>query len=139
MGLGGQDGNLMVYDIPGSQNMANYDTGSPLRSICFSENGIFVASTSAGAQEVKVFDLRKGVLMTTVHTAGEVFHAKWDYTGLFLAIASAGSVSVEEYSKKSKAFNSLMSAAVPATDVAWGESAKSLVVLTSEGSLFSFA
>jgi pre-mRNA-processing factor 19 len=98
-----------------------------------------LAVTSAGASNTSIFDLRKANLLTTVDIGSEIFHARFDLSGQFLAVASAGSVSVQEYSKKGKAFSQVFSKAVPSIDVAWGASAKSLLLLNKEGSLVQLA
>jgi pre-mRNA-processing factor 19 len=75
----------------------------------------------------------------TVDVGSEVASVRWDYTGQFLAVAAAGSVVVAQYEKKGKQWSEPLRKAVPATGVAWGKNASSLVLLNGEGTLVTLA
>lgn len=104
-----------------------------LQSLCFSENGTWLASAQANNSTVTVWDLRKLSALHTFDAGTPVSGISWDYTGQFLAACGSGGVVVQQYEKKSKAWREPLKKAVAAVDVAWGAKAGSLVALTGEG------
>lgn len=104
-----------------------------LQSLCFSENGTWLASAQANSSTVTVWDLRKLNALHTFDAGTPVSGISWDYTGQFLAASGSGGVVVQQYEKKSKAWSEPLRKAVAAVDVAWGAKASSLVALTGEG------
>jgi pre-mRNA-processing factor 19 len=115
--------------------MASFDSGGPLQSISFSENGTWFASVVRGQTSVAIWDLRKMATIKVLEIGSPVESVHWDYTGQFAAIAGPGCVSVHQYSKSSKSWSEPFRKAVPAKDVQWGPNASSLVVLTPEGGI----
>lgn len=115
--------------------MAQFTTDGPLLQLSFSENGTWFAAASEDSTSVDVFDLRKPKAVKTLDIGSAVTAVQWDYTGQFLAIAGAGGIAVEEYNKKSKKWTEPFKKGIPATALAWGASAGSIVSLNGEGKL----
>lgn len=132
---GGADGNIRIFDVKTGNSMAVLETGGPVRSISFSENGTWFAVAEKGSSSVSVWDLRKQVPIKVLDVGSAVDSIHWDYTGQFLATAGSGSVSVQQYTKASKSWSEPVRKAVSARDVAWRANASSLVALTPEGGL----
>jgi pre-mRNA-processing factor 19 len=76
-------------------------------------------------------------VIKSIDVGSAVNSVAWDYTGQFLAIAAAGSVAVEQYSRKQ--WTEPLRKAIPATAIAWGAAAGSLAVLNGDGALVSLA
>jgi pre-mRNA-processing factor 19 len=132
---GGKDGEVKVYDVKTGEPMAQFSTDGPLLHLSFSENGTWFASASENSTSVDIFDLRKPKAVKTLEIGSVVSEVQWDYTGQFLAIASAGCVAVEEYNKKSKKWTEPFKKGIPATALAWGASASSITLLNGDGAL----
>ena len=75
----------------------------------------------------------------TLEAGSAVSSVRWDYTGQFLAAAGSSGVTVFQYSKASKEWSEPLKAAVPCVAAEWGQSAKSLVVLSKKGQLARLA
>lgn len=133
--VGSSDGKIRIFDVKTGDAMVELDTGAPVIDISFSENGTWFAVVNRGSSSVSVWDIRKQNVVKVLEAGSEVQRTAWDYTGSYLAIAGKGGVSVQQYVKASKSWSELLSKAVPATDVAWGASAASLVALTLDGGL----
>lgn len=57
----------------------------------------------------------------------------WDYTGQFLLAGGPEGLTVQQYSKASKAWSEPLKSAVPAVAVAWGRGAHQIAALDAEG------
>ena len=114
-------------------NAANFDATGPLEALEFSENGIWLAAAVKGSTSVSIWDLRKASQIKVLETGGEVMSVQWDYTGQYLATAGPTGVAIQSYSKSSKEWSEPLRTAVPAVSVAWGSSARKLVLLDGEG------
>ncbi|KAE9980866.1 hypothetical protein EG328_012002 [Venturia inaequalis] len=132
---GGKDGEVKVYNVKAGDAAAQFSTEGPLLSLSFSENGIWFAAACENSTSVDIFDLRKPKAVKTLDLGSAVTAVQWDYTGQFLAIAGAGGVAVEEYSKKSKKWTEPFKKAIPATALAWGALGSSIALLNGEGAL----
>ena len=107
-----------------------------MQDISFSENGIWFAAVAKGSTSVVIFDLRKegkAAEAKVLEIGGQVDSIKWDYTGQYLAASGPRGLTVSQYTKSSKSWADVISTAVPATAVAWGPKAKSLVTVSVEG------
>lgn len=107
-----------------------------MQALAFSENGFWFAATAKGQTSVTIFDLRKeGAAATAkvLETGGSVQGLSWDYTGQFLATSGPSGVTVQQYTKSSKAWSEPFRTSVSAVDVQWGESARKLVSLNGDG------
>lgn len=135
LAAGGRDGHIRVYDIKSGTEAADFDFGSPLKRITFSENGIWLAAVAENSSTISIWDIRKSGEIKALETGGIIESIDWDYTGQFLVSGGAESVTVNQYTKASKSWTEPLKAAIPATCVAWGKSARSLVSLNDEGVL----
>lgn len=118
-----------------SANAANFSANGPIQSLAFSENGTWLASVVRGSTSVGIWDLRKGAETKTLDFGSRIDYVRWDYTGQYLVGAGSGCVAVQAYDKSSKSWSEPLRKACSATAVEWGPSAKSLVVLNSDGSI----
>ncbi|KAF2205698.1 Prp19-domain-containing protein [Delitschia confertaspora ATCC 74209] len=129
------DGVIRVFDVLSGSSVASLAANGPLRTLSFSENGTWLAAAEKSSTSVSIWDLRKMAVLKTLEIGTPVDSIRWDYTGQFLAVGGAGSVSVQQYTKASKSWSEPVRKGVPARDVAWGVNASSLVVLTPDGGL----
>lgn len=133
---GGIDGQIKMYHVKTGEFAAAFDCGGPVRAISFSENGIWFAASAEGSTTVTIFDIRKqdsAAEVKIVDTGSRVDSIQWDYTGQFLATGGPSGVTVQHYTKSSKAWSEPLRSAVPATAVAWGPQAETLVSVSVEG------
>ncbi|EME47540.1 hypothetical protein DOTSEDRAFT_69479 [Dothistroma septosporum NZE10] len=138
LAVGGADGSVRLYDVKTGQHAHTFSSppgASPVVAITFSENGTWLASANEGQTTVTVWDLRKLNALKTLDLGAAVVGIAWDYTGQFLAASVAGAVVVHQYSKSSKSWSEPLRKALNAADVKWGFRAKSLVALTTEGTV----
>lgn len=131
---GGMDGQIKLFEVITGASAANFEASEPLKAISFSENGTWLASAVQGSTSVAVWDLRKQEQIKIIETGGQVSGLRWDYTGQFLATAGTSGITVQQYSKSSKAWSEPLKSAVPAVAIEWGSGARSLVAL-NEGIL----
>jgi pre-mRNA-processing factor 19 len=125
-----------MYHVKTGEFAASFECGGPIRSISFSENGIWFSVAVIGSTNVTTYDLRKSgdaaeVKATDIGSAVEC--VAWDYTGQFLATAGPSGVTVQQYTKSSKSWSEPKRSAVPAKAVAWGAQGKSLVTVNGDG------
>ena len=130
---GGADGQIKVFDVKTGSNAANFDETGPIRALCFSENGTWLAAAVEGSSSVGVWDLRKSAQIKVVDAGGPATGIQWDYTGQFLATAGPSGVTVQQYSKASKEWTEPLRSAVAAVAVDWGAKAHELIGLSTEG------
>lgn len=115
---------------------AEFDIGAPVQAVVFSENGFWLAGTAKGQTTVTIFDLRKeGAAATAkvLETGGSVQTLDWDYTGQFLVTGGPSGITVQQYTKSSKAWSEPFRSSTPSVAVRWGQSGRKLVSLNSEG------
>lgn len=133
---GGVDGQIKFFDVATGENAANFDLGDPVQDVSFSENGYWFAAVAKGSQSVIVFDLRKqgkAAEAKVLEVGGAVDSIRWDYTGQYLAASGPSGLTISQYTKSSKAWSEPLRTAVPATAVAWGPEALSLITVNADG------
>ncbi|KAE9370489.1 Prp19-domain-containing protein [Stipitochalara longipes BDJ] len=133
---GGIDGQIKLFHVKTGENAANFDLGGPVQDIAFSENGIWFAAVAKGSNSVVIFDLRKegkAAEAKVLEIGGQVDSIRWDYTGQYLAASGPRGLTISQYTKTSKSWSDVISTAVPATAVAWGPEAKTLITVNSDG------
>lgn len=133
---GGADGQIKLFHVKTGEKAADFDLGGPVQDLAFSENGIWFAAVAKGSNSVLIFDLRKegkAAVAKVLEIGGKVDSIRWDYTGQFLAASGPGGLTISQYTKSSKTWSDVISMAVPATALAWGSEAKSLVTVDVEG------
>jgi pre-mRNA-processing factor 19 len=135
LAAGGTDSQIKIFDVKSGSEAAVFDLGAPVRSLLFSENGIWLAALAEGSSSVSVWDLRKSNVIKSLEMGGKVDTISWDYTGQFLAGGGPGGITVQQYSKAEKEWSIPFQAAVPATAIAWGTDARSLLAVDKEGVL----
>lgn len=114
---------------------ATFGLEAPVKALVFSENGTWLAALTDDSSSVSIWDLRKGAEIKSLEMGGKVDTISWDYTGQFLAGGGPGGITVQQYSKAEKEWSVPLQIAVPATAIAWGEAAQSLLVINNEGVL----
>ncbi|KAF3902903.1 hypothetical protein AA313_de0209135 [Arthrobotrys entomopaga] len=133
-GAGTQDATVEVFDTKTNTVLAKFEPlGGPVKSLKFSENGYWLAVACKGDNTVSIWDLRKGQMTKALEIGSVVESISWDYTGQYLATAGPQGITVQHFAKASKAWSVPLQSAVPAVALAWGESAESLVTLSSDG------
>lgn len=133
---GGTDGHVKLYHVKSGEFAASFDCGAPVQSVSFSENGIWFSAATKGSTTVITFDLRKenaAAVVKAIDLGSRVDSVAWDYTGQYLATGGPGGVTVQQYTKASKQWAEPKRSAIPATAVAWGSKAQSLVAVNGDG------
>jgi pre-mRNA-processing factor 19 len=133
---GGSDGQIKLFHVKTGENAANFELGGPVQDLAFSENGIWFAAVAKGSNSVVIFDLRKegkAAEAKVLEIGGQVDSLQWDYTGQYLAASGPRGLTISQYTKSSKTWSDIISTAVPASAVAWGPEAKTLVAVSSDG------
>jgi pre-mRNA-processing factor 19 len=130
----GKDGQIRLFDVKSGTEAATFDLGRAVRTLFFSENGIWLAAATESSPTVSIWDLRKMAEIKSLDTgSSRVDSISWDYTGLFLATGGPEGVTVQQYSKASKAWSEPLKSAVPAIAVAWGRGAHKIVTVNEAG------
>jgi pre-mRNA-processing factor 19 len=107
-----------------------------VKTIFFSENGIWLAAVTESSSTVSIWDLRKMAEIRSLDTgSSRVDSLSWDYTGQFLLTGGPGGLTVQQYSKASKAWSEPLKSAVPAVAAAWSKGAHNIVALDDSGVL----
>lgn len=127
--MGGVDGEIKIFDIKSGDSMAKFQLFGPVQALDFSENGIWLAAVTKGSSTVSIWDLRKAAEIKALETGNKIDTIKWDYTGQYLLTGGSSGVTVQQYSKASKDWSEPLRTGVPATGIAWGQQAKSVIVL----------
>ena len=133
LAAGGTDGEIKIFDVKSGNQAATFVIGAPVKSLFFSENGTWLAVVTQDSSSVSIWDIRKSAEIKSLETGSRVDSVSWDYTGQFLLAGGPGGVTVEQYSKATKAWSELMKSAIPARSVTWGFAAHSVVVLGGDG------
>ncbi|KAJ5653821.1 hypothetical protein N7490_000824 [Penicillium lividum] len=132
---GGADGQIKVFDIKTGTVAADFPMSGPVKSLFFSENGIFLAAVAAQSTTVSIWDLRSSKETKVLDTGSEVQSIFWDYTGQFLLTGGPSGLTVQQFTKSSKEWSEPLRCAVPAVAAAWGPSAHSIVALNEAGAV----
>lgn len=133
LAAGAADGQIKIFDVKTGANAASFNCSAPLKAVCFSENGTWLASVTEASASVSVWDLRKSEVVKVLEIGNRVDSLDWDYTGQFLLTGGPNGITVQQYSKSTKAWTEPLRSAVPAVDVAWGRLAQSIVTVNTEG------
>lgn len=116
-------------------NAANLDVSAPVQALSFSENGTWLAAVSKGSTNVSIWDLRKSTQIKLLEIGSQIERLRWDWTGQFLAIAGRNEVSIQQYSKSTKAWSEPLRTPIPVVALEWGVDAQSLISLALDGSI----
>ena len=135
LAAGSADGQIKLFEVKSGSLAAAFDLGAPVKALVFSENGLWVAALTNASTSVSIWDLRKQAEIKSLEMGGKVDTINWDYTGQFLAGGGPGGITVQQYSKAEKAWSVPLQVAVPATAIAWGANAQSLLAINSDGVL----
>jgi pre-mRNA-processing factor 19 len=127
------DGQIKLFDVKTGAQAATFDLAGAVKTLCFSENGIWLAAVTESSI-VSVWDLRKMAEIKSLETgSSRVDSISWDYTGQFLLTGGPGGLTVQQYSKASKTWSEPLKNATPAVAVAWGKGAHQIAALDKEG------
>ncbi|KAL3474133.1 hypothetical protein BJX99DRAFT_232234 [Aspergillus californicus] len=135
LGAGAVDGQIKIFEIASGAAAANYELTGPVKRIFFSENGVFVAAVIENSTMVSIWDLRSSKESKVLDTGSQIESIHWDYTGQFLLTGGPSGLTVQQFSKASKAWSEPLRSAVPAIAVAWGSDAQSIVALSTDGGM----
>ncbi|KAJ5997386.1 hypothetical protein N7499_006220 [Penicillium canescens] len=132
---GGADGQVKIFDVKTGAAAANYAMSGPVKCLFFSENGTFLAAVADKSTTVSIWDLRSSKETKVLETGSQISSIFWDYTGQYLLTGGPSGVTVQQFTKASKAWSEPLRSAVPATSVAWGSAAQSIVALNEAGAV----
>ncbi|POS86142.1 hypothetical protein EPUL_002659 [Erysiphe pulchra] len=136
LAVGGNDGQIKLFHIKTCENAANFALDGPVKDLAFSENGIWFSAVAKNSSHTTVFDLRKEGKAAEAKVLDIEGHAdciRWDYTGQYLAACGSKGIKIFKYIKSSKSWSDETILEVPATALAWGSEAKSLLTISSDG------
>lgn len=135
LAVGGSDGSVHVFDAKSGAEAAGFPMSNPVTAICFSENGYFMAAITDESTSISIWDLRKSKLLKVLETGSKITAIDWDYTGQFLLSGGPNGVAVQQYTKATKEWSEPLRSAVPASAVAWGSKAQSILTYDDKGVL----
>ena len=133
LAAGSLDGKVRVYDVKSYAQAAVFEIGNAVKTLTFSENGIWLAVVIESSSAISIWDIRKTAEVYRLETRGQVSAIDWDYTGQFLASAGANGVRVHQYSKSTKAWKELLMTESPAQQAAWAQSARNIITANEQG------
>lgn len=134
LAAGAKDGQIKLFDVKTGAQAATFTLNRPVKTIFFSENGIWLAAVTESSSAISIWDLRKMAEIKSLETGSKAIDAiSWDYTGQFLLTAGPEGLTVQQYSKASKTWTEPLRSAVPAVAVAWGKGAHSIAALDEAG------
>ncbi|KAJ5152185.1 hypothetical protein N7492_010480 [Penicillium capsulatum] len=135
LAAGGADAQIKIFDVKTGAPVADYAMGGPVKNLFFSENGTFLAAVAAESTTVSIWDLRSSAETKVLDTGSQIHSIYWDYTGQFLLTGGPSGLTVQQFSKSSKAWSEPLRSAVPAVAVGWGPGAQSIVALNEGGAV----
>lgn len=133
LAAGASDGQIKIFDVKTGAAAADYTMSGPVKCLFFSENGTFLAAVAAQSTTVSIWDLRTSKEAKVLDTGSQVNSISWDYSGQFLLTGGPSGLTVQQFTKSSKAWSEPLRSAVPAVAVAWGSAAQSIVALNEGG------
>lgn len=139
--MGAVDGKVRIFDVSSGAEGANFDLSAGVKTLAFSENGIWLACVAEDSTAISVWDVRKlanGELMS-LDTGNRIDGIDWDYTGQFLAAAGPGGTTVNQYIKASKQWSQLLKDPDATTSVVWGKEARTLLTTSADGAVSTLA
>ncbi|KAK5047151.1 hypothetical protein LTR84_007094 [Exophiala bonariae] len=139
LAVGGHDQQIKIYDTKSGTQAATFTLEGPVEAIFFSENGTWLAGVAQGSSSISIWDLRKTTQIKTIETGSPIKSINWDYTGQFLAVAGVGGVTVEQYSKSSKEWSSILKSEQSCNRIIWGKAAHRLITLDDAGVVTTYA
>ncbi|BFZ59492.1 hypothetical protein YB2330_000503 [Saitoella coloradoensis] len=140
LGVGTSEGGVQIYDVRTGQVMASVNTnGGAITSLHFSENGYWLAVSSATDKKTRLVDLRTTSVTKEFDGSGKISTVRWDLSGQFLAFAGDEGVVIQQYVKKEKSWREIKRFDRAATVVEWGARAEHLVAGGAEGVLTVYA
>ncbi|KAJ5757514.1 uncharacterized protein N7511_006208 [Penicillium nucicola] len=132
---GGADGQIKIFDVKTGAAAADYAMSGPVKCLFFSENGTFLAAVADKSTTVSIWDLRTSKETKVLDTGSQISSIFWDYTGQYLLTGGPSGVTIQQFTKSSKSWSEPLRSAVPATSVAWGSAAQSVVALNEAGAV----
>ncbi|GAB1215456.1 hypothetical protein ATERTT37_004646 [Aspergillus terreus] len=132
---GGVDSQVKIFDVKTGALAATYAMSGPVKCLFFSENGTFLAAVADNSTVISIWDLRTSQETKALETGSQIESLSWDYTGQFLLAAGPSGLTVQQFSKAAKSWSEPLRSAVPATAVAWGAAAQSIVALDKKGAV----
>ncbi|ODQ54383.1 cell cycle control protein cwf8 [Saitoella complicata NRRL Y-17804] len=140
LGVGTSEGGVQIYDVRTGQVMASVNTnGGAITSLHFSENGYWLAVSSATDKKARLVDLRTASVTKEFDGPGKISTVRWDLSGQFLAFAGDEGVIVQQYVKREKSWREIKRFDRAATVVEWGARAEQLITGGAEGVLTVYA
>lgn len=136
LAAGGNNGQVQIFDVKSGAVGGTYDLDGSAKTLCFSENGTWLATATEGSATISIWDLRKSGAEALIHQldAGDVVESlDWDYTAQYLLVGGPGGLTVKQYTKSTKLWSEPFKAAVPSSSVGWGDSAQSILSLNNAG------
>lgn len=136
LATGGRNGQLQIFELKSGAVGGVFELGAPVKAMCFSENGTWLATASEGSLAVSIWDLRKtgaDGLVNTLEVDHDIESLDWDYTAQYLLVGGSKGVTVKQYTKSTKLWSEPLKAAVPSSRAGWGDSAQSILSLGSTG------
>lgn len=81
---------MKIWDLSSQENAATFEGHSDgINSISFSQNGYYLASSSAKDNVVKVWDLRKPKIFKSIEVNSEIRKVKFDHSGSYLGVVGS--------------------------------------------------
>lgn len=133
LAAGSLDGRVRVYDVKSYAQAAVFDIGNAIKTLCFSENGIWLAVVVESSSAISIWDIRKTAEVHRLEAGGQVDAIDWDFSGQFLVSAGATGITVHQYSKATKAWTELLKTDSPAQQAVWARAASNIVTANEQG------
>ncbi|KAI9671405.1 MAG: hypothetical protein M1831_004314 [Alyxoria varia] len=135
LATGDVNGKITVFDVASGELAATFANEAPVKQICFSENGIWMASITRGSKVVTIWDLRKTESVHQLDFGIKLESIQWDYTGSYLAGVGVQGLAVKHWDKSSKQWSEILRKKPQGRVIRWGKDARGLVILLKDGYL----
>lgn len=143
---GTSNGSIRIFDFKSQSPAATFEGhAGAVTGIAFSENGYHLATVSAGAKVVKLWDLRKLSNFENIDLSSYGGSAKgcsavaYDYSSLFLASAIGNEVCIHQHKTYQQLFHgAIVPKSAELVGVKFGKDARYLVGVGSDGSLVTY-
>jgi len=110
MAVGLANGKILVYDIRDMQLASELEaaTAAPVKQLCFSNKGIFLAASWEGYHTCRVYSLHKGFAVSEIKQSGQAITClSFDLYGGFLAVGTSDGLGISSYKNWKKNLMSL--------------------------------